>query len=29
MGCIAQQQTTMMAILDGLEHQQRVSEAQD
>ena len=29
MGCIAQQQTTMMAILDRLEHQQRVSEAQD
>ena len=29
MGCIAQQQMTMMAILDRLEHQQRVSEAQE
>ena len=29
MGCIAQQQTTMMAVLDRLEHQQRVSETQD
>ena len=28
-GCIAQQQMTMMAILDRLEHQQRVSEAQE
>lgn len=29
MGCIAQQQMTMITILERLEHQQRVSEAQE